>query len=121
MTQDQDIEAHFVDDFHQHSLLWVHSTGLDGLDPEKFGIEQAKILVDQVRIPHVAPPMVGMIGMIEAVGAETGVGNLAANMARFAKELPQLRGRRGVPGKATRTADDGDGLVELSRHIDIYG
>lgn len=103
--------TYLVDYLHKPSLLRVHGFGLDWPHPKEFGVKEAWIVVDEIRVQHVAPAVVCMVRVIEALGAEATVGDLAADISRLVQKVPQLgRGAR-VPREATGTADDDDWLV----------
>lgn len=64
----------------------------------------------------IASAMMGGIRVVEALRVESAVGNLAPDITRLAKEIPQLGRGVGVSGEPTRAANNGNRLVHFVRH-----
>lgn len=105
-----------VDGLHQQPLLRIDSLGLGGRDAEKLGIEDTGILGKKVRVEDVAGAVMMTIFVVPVVGAEAV--DLAEDIARVGKQVPELGWPARVPGEAASTADDGDGLILVGRHLD---
>ena len=59
---------------------------------------------------YVGMAMMGMVGVIEAFGAETSIWNLTAYTSWFAEQLPQFRRGADITSKMVCTPNDGDRL-----------
>jgi hypothetical protein len=69
-------------------MLRIHGLGLNRVDAKELRIEDTRILVQQIGMPHIGVPMMRMVGMIEAFGAKSTVWNLAAYISWFSEQLP---------------------------------
>lgn len=75
--------SYLVDCFKQKPLLGVDRLGFRVSDTEELGIEEAQVPIDQVGMHDIASTMTGGIRVVEALRAESAVGDLAPNITRL--------------------------------------